>query len=48
MFGCYRILDFQLSPRLADAGGARLWKLDPLADYSRLNAIATNLIDRKP
>src|ERR1039458_4341544 len=46
MFGCYRILDFQLSPRLADSGGARFWKLDPLADYSRLNAIATNLIDR--
>lgn len=46
MFGCYRILDFQLSPRMADSGGARFWKLDPHADYGRLNAIATNLIDR--
>ncbi|MGO9955276.1 MAG: Tn3 family transposase [Solirubrobacteraceae bacterium] len=46
MFGCYRILDFQLSPRMADSGGARFWKLDPLADYGRLNAIATNVIDR--
>ena len=46
MFGCYRILDFQLSPRMAYSGGARFWKLDPLADYGRLNAIATNLIDR--
>ena len=47
MFGRYRILDFQLSPRLADSGGARFWKLDPLADYGRLNTIATNLIDRR-
>jgi TnpA family transposase len=46
MFGCYRILDFQLSPRMADSGGARFWKLDPFADYGRLNAVATNLIDR--
>ena len=46
MFGCYRILDFELSPRMADSGGARFWTLDPLADYGRLNAIATNVIDR--
>jgi TnpA family transposase len=46
MFGCYRILDFQLSPRMADSGGARFWKLDPLAEYGRLKAVATNVIDR--
>jgi len=46
MFGRYRILDFQLFPRMAGSGGARFWKPDPLADYGRLNAVATNLIDR--
>ena len=47
MFGLFRLLGFQFSPRLADTGGARFWLIDPAADYGRLSAIATNRIDTR-
>jgi TnpA family transposase len=45
VFGLFRLLGYQFSPRLADSGGARFWRLDPRADYGKLNRIATNRID---
>src|SRR5262249_4239027 len=49
VFGLFRILGYRFSPRLADIGGARFWRIDPSADYGPLNRIArhrikTNLI----
>ena len=29
IFGLFRLLGYQFSPRLADAGGARFWRPDP-------------------
>ena len=40
VFGLFRLLGFRFSPRLADLGGARFWRIDPKADYGRLNAVA--------
>src|SRR5204863_1361384 len=37
VFGLFRLLGYQFSPRLADTGGARFWRIDPHADYGRLN-----------
>ena len=40
MFGIFHLLSFQFSPRLADIGGARFWRIDPKADYGVLNGLA--------
>lgn len=40
MFGIFHLLGYQFSPRLADIGGARFWRVDPKADYGRLDALA--------
>ena len=45
MFGLFRLLGFQFSPRLTDTGGVRFWRIDALADYGKLNRIAANQID---
>jgi TnpA family transposase len=45
VFGLFLLLGYRFSPRLADTGGARFWRIDPQADYGRLNPIATNRID---
>jgi TnpA family transposase len=47
VFGLFRLLGYQFSPRLADLGGARLWRLDQGADYGPLNAIARHRISAK-
>lgn len=47
VFGLFRLLGYQFSPRLADTGGARFWRIDPRADYGQLNKIATNRIDTR-
>lgn len=39
IFGLFWLLGYQFSPRLADVGGARFWRLDPKADYGALNAV---------
>jgi hypothetical protein len=41
IFGIFYLLGFQFSPRIADAGGARLWRIDPAADYRVLKSRAT-------
>ncbi len=40
MFGLFRLLGYRFSPRLADIGGTRFWRVDPQADYGVLNALA--------
>ena len=40
MFGIFHLLGFQFSPRLADVGGARFWRVDPKADYGALDGLA--------
>ena len=33
IFGIFWLLGYQFSPRIADIGGARFWRIDPKADY---------------
>jgi TnpA family transposase len=40
VFGLFRLLGYRFSPRLADIGGTRFWRIDAQADYGELNAIA--------
>lgn len=40
VFGLFRLLGYRFSPRLADIGGTRFWRLDAQADYGELNALA--------
>ena len=47
IFGIFYLLGFQFSPRLADAGGARLWRIDQKADYGLLNRLAADRINTK-
>ena len=45
MFGIFHLLGFQFSPRLADVGGSRFWRVDGKADYGVLNALAAQRIN---
>jgi TnpA family transposase len=38
VFGLFRLLGYRFSPRLADIGGTRLWRIDPQADYGAVNS----------
>jgi TnpA family transposase len=40
VFGLFRLLGYRFSPRLADIGGTRFWRIDPNADYGKLNVIS--------
>lgn len=40
VFGLFWLLGYRFSPRIADIGGARYWRMDPMADYGLLNSIA--------
>ena len=40
IFALFWLLGYQLSPRLADIGSTRLWRIDPKADYGVLDDIA--------
>ena len=44
VFGLFRLLGYRFSPRLADVGGTRYWRIDPAADYGPLNNIARHRI----
>jgi TnpA family transposase len=46
-FGAFWLLGYRFSPRLADLGDARLWRLDRAADYGVLTGLARNRIDRE-
>ncbi|MDX6644635.1 MAG: hypothetical protein QOK40_362 [Miltoncostaeaceae bacterium] len=45
VFGLFRLLGYQFSPRLADAGGARFWRLDRGADDGPLNQVGRHQVD---
>jgi TnpA family transposase len=47
VFGLFWLLGYQFSPRLADIGEARFWRLDPTADYGVLNGIARHRVNTK-
>jgi TnpA family transposase len=40
VFGLFRLAGYRFSPRLADIGGTRFWRVDAQADYGELNALA--------
>ena len=45
VFGLFRLLGYRFSPRLADMGGTRFWRIDPQADYGELNAVARQRVN---
>lgn len=45
MFGLFRLLGYRFSPRLADIGGTRFWRVDPKADYGLLNDISAHYVN---
>jgi len=45
VFGLFRLLGYQFSPRLADLGDARFWRTNPDADYGPLNGIARHRVN---
>ncbi len=44
IFGLFGLLGYQFSPRIADIGGSRFWKINSDADYGELNKLAKNKI----
>lgn len=42
VFGLFRLLGYRFTPRLADVGGTRFWRLDARADYGLLNPISAH------
>ena len=47
VFGLFWLLGYRFSPRIADIGGARYWRIDATADYGALNNIAAHRINTK-
>ncbi len=45
VFGLFRLLGFQFSPRLAGLPDQRWWRIDPAADYGPLNPVARHRIN---
>ena len=45
VFGLFRLLGYQFSPRLADIGSARFWRTERTANYGPLNGLARNQIN---
>lgn len=44
VFGLFWLLGFQFSPRLADLGQLRFWRMDPSAHYGHLDPLARHAI----
>lgn len=47
MFGLFRLFGYRFSPRLADIGGQRLWRVDTEADYGVFNSLPLHKIQLK-
>ena len=45
IFGIFHLLGYQFSPRLADIGGTRFWRVDGKADYGALDELAAQRIN---
>lgn len=48
IFGIFHLLGYQFSPRIADVGGSRFWRVDPKANYGLLDELASNRINMRP
>lgn len=44
IFGIFWLLGYQFSPRIADIGGSRFWRVDPAADYGALDKLAAHKV----
>jgi TnpA family transposase len=44
IFGIFWLLGYQFSPRIADIGGTRFWRIDPTADYGPLDKLASHKV----
>lgn len=47
IFGIFHLLGYQFSPRIADIGGSRFWRVDAKADYGLLDDLASNKINTR-
>lgn len=47
IFGLFRLLGYRFSPRLADVGGTRFWRVDSKANYGSLNRISRHKLAPK-
>lgn len=47
IFGVFYLLGIQFSPRIADIGGARFWRVDGKADYGILDELAAHKLNMK-
>lgn len=45
IFGIFHLLGYQFSPRIADVGGSRFWRIDRKAAYGALDDLASNTIN---
>ncbi|MEZ5045235.1 MAG: Tn3 family transposase [Saprospiraceae bacterium] len=45
VFGLFHLLGYQFSPRIADTGSTRFWRMDRDTDYGQLNGIARNKVN---
>lgn len=45
VFGFFWLLGYQFSPRLADLGDARFWRIDRKTDYGVLNDLARHKVN---
>ncbi len=44
IFAIFWLLGYQYSPRIADIGGSRFWRIDPKADYGVFNNLASHKV----
>ncbi|MDA8250593.1 MAG: Tn3 family transposase [Rhodospirillales bacterium] len=44
IFGIFWLLGYQFSPRIADIGGTRFWRVDATADYGALDKLASHKV----
>jgi len=47
VFGLFWLLGYQFSPRLADIGEARFWRMDSRADYGALEGLARQRVNTR-
>ena len=45
IFGIFHLLGYQFSPRIADFGGARFWRVDQRANYGVLDELAAKKVN---
>ena len=45
VFGLFRLLGYRFSPRLADIGGTRFWRVDLSADYGKLDVVSQHRLN---